>query len=96
MAVLTSSLKSKCSLEKALFTNMNVMMNFRMAVKVAAGLAVVLSIFTLFGCLVFLPMLWNKVSSIQEMVGTDMDEFNVSHLQSYLSIGKVPAIMLQL
>jgi hypothetical protein len=47
-------------------------------VRVAACVATVFSIFTLLGCLIFVPVLWNKVSSIQEMVQVDLDEFNVS------------------
>lgn len=49
-----------------------------MAIKLAACVASSLSVATIFGCIVFVPMLWNKVADIQSMVQTDLDEFNVS------------------
>jgi len=48
-----------------------------MAVRVAACAATVFSILTLMGCLIFVPLLWSKVSNIQAMVETDLDEFNL-------------------
>lgn len=49
----------------------------RMSVRVAAIAASIFGVLTLVACLVFVPILWNRVASIQAMVQTDMDEFNV-------------------
>lgn len=48
-----------------------------MSANIAALGAVILSICTVLGCLVFIPVVYNQVSSINDEIQLDIDEFNV-------------------
>lgn len=55
---------------------------------IAALAASALSVITLMSCIVMVPMVYQKVSSVRMMVENDMDEFNVSALG--LRFSKLP------
>lgn len=48
-----------------------------MSANIAAAGAIILSICTVLGCLIFIPMVYNQISSIGDEIQLDVDEFNV-------------------
>jgi len=51
-----------------------------MSAKFAAITAVALSICTVLGCFIYVPVLFQKVSSVNDEIGSDMKEFNVNQV----------------
>lgn len=51
-----------------------------MSARIATVGAVVLSICTVLACMMFVPVLWQKVSSVNDEIENDMNEFNVNRL----------------
>lgn len=73
--------------QRHFITNKLVRKLSKMSAKIAAVGAVVLSICTVLGCFMFIPILWQKVSSINDEIGNDVNEFNVrSYCLSFLKI----------
>lgn len=53
-----------------------------MSATVASVAAVIFSICTVLGCFMFVPILWQKMSSISAEIENDLNEFNVSNEQN--------------
>lgn len=51
--------------------------SFQMSTKAAGVVAIIFSVCSLLGVMMFIPILWQKMSTIQSKLRMDMDEFNV-------------------